>query len=312
MPRSAGLKPKAVLVAALAAAGVAAGALSPAQAGTTGGIYSFEQILQRPHPFANVPSGFDTPPVGAVPPMPSSPTMSTQPLSNQPVLAPVPAAAPQPAPAQPVAQTQPRAQTAPPPPSQPAAPPPPPRSAEPRDSGSLFNKLYFTVMAGYDQPGDLSGTTSNGQAFNTDVDAGFMAGIALGRYFGRSVRGEAEIAFRSADYKQTTSGGSTSTGGSLESTALMLNGYYGFQFNSPIVPYIGAGVGAAFLDGSGGVVGGANVPKRSSTEFGYQGMLGVAWTFASGYAVGLEGRYFGTTDNDVKSTMVLLNVRFDL
>jgi OOP family OmpA-OmpF porin len=56
------------------------------------------------------------------------------------------------------------------------------------------------------------------------------------------------------------------------------------------VPYIGAGVGVAFSNLSGG---GFN--SNSGVQFAYQGMIGVGWNIDSQFRMNLEGRYFGST-----------------
>lgn len=303
MPRSASL----ALTLVIGANALAVAVAPVAQAGTKGGLYSFDAMLVAPHPFANVPNGFDLPPGAVVQPM-SPQVRATQPLASPAMTSPTPVVRPRTVAPPPPPTRQVQAQ-----PARPQAQPRPARQTRSdRGIGGLFSGLYFTVMGGYDQPDDLGGSTGSGQSFTTDVDAGYMIGIALGRYFGHNTRGEFELSFRSADYEKTTVGSSQSTGGSLETTALMLNGYYGFQFDSPIVPYVGAGLGAAFIDGSGGTVGSESIPKRSSTELAYQGILGAAWTFTSGYAIGLEGRYFGTSDSDVNSATALILARINL
>ena len=69
----------------------------------------------------------------------------------------------------------------------------------------------------------------------------------------------------------------------------MGNVYYDFLAGSSIVPYIGAGAGVAFLEA------GALGATRNSTQFAYQGILGVGWNIDSTFRLNLEGRYFGTT-----------------
>jgi outer membrane protein OmpA-like peptidoglycan-associated protein len=74
-----------------------------------------------------------------------------------------------------------------------------------------------------------------------------------------------------------------------QQTAIMANAYYDFWAGSMIVPYVGAGLGVAFNNyASGG--GGSN-----STNFAYQGMIGVGWNVQPQIRLNLEGRYYGTT-----------------
>ena len=69
----------------------------------------------------------------------------------------------------------------------------------------------------------------------------------------------------------------------------MGNVYYDFMAGSAIVPYIGAGAGVAFLTA------GALGSTQQSTQFAYQGIIGVGWNIDSTFRLNLEGRYYGTT-----------------
>src|SRR5471032_2460443 len=75
--------------------------------------------------------------------------------------------------------------------------------------------------------------------------------------------------------------------GGTSQIAVMANAYYDLMPASIITPYIGAGAGVAFVDGN---------QQFGSTQFAYQGMLGVAYHIDSNWSIGLEGRYFGTTN----------------
>src|SRR5262249_8788498 len=78
-------------------------------------------------------------------------------------------------------------------------------------------------------------------------------------------------------------------GADLNQTAVMANFFYDFLAGQTIVPYIGAGLGVAFINTS--ALGSAS----SSTQFAYQGMIGVGWNVNEQFRVNLEGRYYGTT-----------------
>jgi opacity protein-like surface antigen len=76
--------------------------------------------------------------------------------------------------------------------------------------------------------------------------------------------------------------------------ALMANAKYYFSASSVFYPFVGAGVGAAFTDYSGGITG-------STTSFAYQGMAGLEMRFKP-IGVYLEYKYLGSKwgDADVK------------
>jgi OmpA-OmpF porin, OOP family len=63
----------------------------------------------------------------------------------------------------------------------------------------------------------------------------------------------------------------------------------------PITPHLGAGVGAAQLFA---VTRGQNttITDSSDTEFAYQGIIGIHHAFDDAFEIGLDWRYFATTD----------------
>ena len=110
------------------------------------------------------------------------------------------------------------------------------------------------------------------------------AGNIYGGYDWGSLRADFEASIREnshdGDNHQTTIG-------------LMVNGYYDFEFGSPIVPYIGAGVGVAMINQQWKA--GGSTFSDFDTAFAYQGIAGVSYNFAPNLAANLEYRYLGTT-----------------
>ena len=70
----------------------------------------------------------------------------------------------------------------------------------------------------------------------------------------------------------------------------MGNLLYDFFPGATVTPYVGGGVGVAFVD--------ANIQgcKMCLTMFAYQGILGVGYNATPAMRIGLEGRYYGTTN----------------
>jgi outer membrane protein OmpA-like peptidoglycan-associated protein len=83
--------------------------------------------------------------------------------------------------------------------------------------------------------------------------------------------------------------GTAINGGSGQLSA-MANVYYDFMPASRLTPYIGAGAGIAFIDSN---------TSLGSTQFAYQGMIGVLYHLDESWIVGLEGRYIGTTNPSI-------------
>ena len=78
--------------------------------------------------------------------------------------------------------------------------------------------------------------------------------------------------------------------GRMEQVSVMGNLLYDFFPGATVTPYIGAGAGVAFVD--------ANIQgcKMCLTMFAYQGILGVGYNATPAMRIGLEGRYYGTTN----------------
>ena len=78
--------------------------------------------------------------------------------------------------------------------------------------------------------------------------------------------------------------------GRIDQVSVMANLLYDFFPGATITPYIGAGAGVAFVD--------ANIQGCSLclTMFAYQGILGVGYNATPALRIGLEGRYYGTTN----------------
>lgn len=278
-------------------------AAGPAAAGSKGGLYDFSAMLNAPHPFAAAPGQTTTVRPSVVPVAPPSTAPRYVPQSSQPpVTSPSTfAQRPRPTPvssrsAQVAAQREPLAT---------------PLDVD-RDS-SLFSSYYLSFGGGLDFGDDLSARTAAGSAATTEMDSGYFLAMAFGSTFGKNLRAEAELSYRLADYDKSTSGGSSvSGGGELSVTGLLVNGYYDIDLGLPLVPFVGAGAGVAFIQGDDFAIGGSTVSGRDATEFAYQGIVGVSYDIGSRWHIVIDGRYFGTGDDDVSSLSGGVNVRVDL
>src|SRR3981081_689563 len=78
--------------------------------------------------------------------------------------------------------------------------------------------------------------------------------------------------------------------GRIEQVSVMANVLYDFFPGAMITPYVGGGLGVAFVD--------ANIQGCSLclAQFAYQGIVGVGYNATPALRIGLEGRYYGTTN----------------
>jgi OmpA-OmpF porin, OOP family len=78
--------------------------------------------------------------------------------------------------------------------------------------------------------------------------------------------------------------------GQISQVTAMANLLYDFNAFGAFVPYVGAGVGAGFVDSDFNI---------SSVTFAFQGILGVGYNWSPNLRFNLEGRYIGTTNPQV-------------
>ena len=138
-----------------------------------------------------------------------------------------------------------------------------------------------------------------GQLSGSDT-AGFVTGWAAGGFVGYDFVGprvEIEALYR--DNKGTTNGVFPISGigrlrvlygrAEVQQTSVMANVYYDFFAHDVLTPYVGAGLGIAFIDTHLGQMG-----FTSDTEFAYQAIIGVGYKVTPNLRLNLDGRYYGT------------------
>ncbi|MBV8393499.1 MAG: OmpA family protein [Alphaproteobacteria bacterium] len=79
--------------------------------------------------------------------------------------------------------------------------------------------------------------------------------------------------------------------GQINQVSVMANLLYDFAPGATITPYVGAGAGIAFVDP--GLAGGCTM---CSTQFAYQGIVGLGYNIDPNWRINLDGRYYGTTN----------------
>ncbi len=97
--------------------------------------------------------------------------------------------------------------------------------------------------------------------------------------------------------------GAQSSNGHLSNTDLFANGFYDFHTGTRLTPYIGAGVGGAYVDTNhvGTLTNGSNANGKN-LEFAYQAIGGVAAQLDNNWAVTADYRYVATLDPKVHTS----------
>ena len=133
--------------------------------------------------------------------------------------------------------------------------------AGPVAAESWFKDSYYVGVKG--GLALLDDASNDGEAitFDSDYDAGLGVSGTFGYSFTRSLRAEAEVAGRvndadSFDFERdqltaASFSGETEAEGDVQSIAFMLNGYYDLDTGSRWMPYVGVGIGAAYVGRTG-------------------------------------------------------------
>ena len=132
----------------------------------------------------------------------------------------------------------------------------------------------------------------NTTILNTPVSpqTGFAAGGVIGYDF-VGPRVEIEGVYRNNQLNFGFPGRAISN--QVGQLGILANLLYDFSPGSTITPYIGAGAGVAFVDGDASL---------GSTQFAYQGIVGLGWNVDTNFRVNIDGRYYGTTNPSVGGT----------
>ncbi|MDZ4737305.1 MAG: outer membrane beta-barrel protein [Rhodospirillaceae bacterium] len=168
--------------------------------------------------------------------------------------------------------------------------------------------FYVGVMGGFGWTQDVQGDyTYTGSPFNADIDSdtGYVLGVAGGYGFDFGGRAELEFAYRSNDIDQISyGGGSTSSiNGDINVYSLMTNFWYDFDTGTGLMPYLGGGIGAAWVTSNDWQFSG-NSPHSDDSDmaFAYQVGAGVNYAINETFTMGLGYRFFGTTGFELENT----------
>ncbi len=148
-------------------------------------------------------------------------------------------------------------------------------------------------------------TPALGASINVQPDPGFAAGGVVGYDFlGPRVEVEAVHRRNTAPITLAIPGDPVfAFTAESHQTAILANVLYDIFAGSPVVPYIGAGAGVAFTSTSAVLGGGQAIAfQSSSTQFAYQGIVGLGLNVSPQIRVNLDGRYYGTTSPTIDAT----------
>ena len=122
-------------------------------------------------------------------------------------------------------------------------------------------------------------------------ETGFAAGATIGYKWSMNLRTELEATYRENDFDEFVG---TPVTGDVSSWAFMANVFYDFDMGSPVVPYLGGGIGAAVVTFDSAV-------KEDDTVVAFQLGAGIGYEFTPNLVGSLDFRFFGTDDPEVTS-----------
>ena len=154
--------------------------------------------------------------------------------------------------------------------------------------------------------------------FEVSHDLGFNIGGAIGYDFG-NIRAEGEIAYHRNDIDEVKFIGvpAIPVDGSVSALSFMVNGYYDIPIaNSPLVPYLGGGIGVANISADaklnlGFPFGSLEYVDDSAMVFAYQFMVGLGFNINPAMTLTAGYRYFATTSPEFNDSTGISPTNFD-
>lgn len=178
--------------------------------------------------------------------------------------------------------------------------------------------LYGSISGGYTYlPDNLSINQSGLYRNDAEYNGGFNAGASLG-YQSNPLRYELQLTYFNADLDHFRINGvrQNNIDGYNQAVTAMGNVYYQFpSLVEPIQPFVGIGLGYAWVDGKFNARGPALVTnyKGSNSVFAYQASGGVTYNFRENWALNLLYRYIGTEKiNDFGKVFQAHNANLEL
>lgn len=131
----------------------------------------------------------------------------------------------------------------------------------------------------------------------------YLGNVGYGWREGIRVEGEV-MHSRSNVVRMLNAPANSSYDGQLDNTDLFANVFYDINTNTRFTPYIGAGVGVAFVTADKiGVFSNGGFIDGTETELAYQGIAGVAAKLDKNWSLTADYRYIRSTEPSFKNTL---------
>lgn len=156
--------------------------------------------------------------------------------------------------------------------------------------GFVYGGISFDGEADFD--GDINGGP---QTVDIEYDNSGNIGFGVGATLAPQFRGEIELNYTEQDVDRLAFSGNgdadeVNLAGGIEITTLLVNGFYDIETNSPFTPYIGGGIGVAFVD-QDAVYGPGIQLSDDDTVFAVQLVAGSSYDLTDSLALTGDVRY---------------------
>ncbi len=158
--------------------------------------------------------------------------------------------------------------------------------------GFVFGGVAFEGQSDYDGTITPPGGT---QSVDADYDAGFNFGIGVGATIAPSIRAEVELSYTDSDaddifFSGNGAAAEVNVDGGIRATTLFANGLYDFTTGGAVTPYLGAGLGVAFVEQD--LIYGPGVEvNEDDTVFAAQLIAGASYDLSDTLALTGDVRY---------------------
>ena len=167
--------------------------------------------------------------------------------------------------------------------------------------------MYGELRGGASFPDDADTDFGGGIDGDLSSDTGWLIEGAFGYAHESGLRGEIAAGYRYNDLDDfDTSLGKVDFDGDIEAVTVMANLYYDFDLGAyggargaaaNLVPFVGGGIGAAFLNAEIDEIGGIPInDDEDDTVFAWQVVAGLAYNFTPNVAASVRYAYLATSD----------------
>lgn len=158
----------------------------------------------------------------------------------------------------------------------------------------VFAQIYVSVQGGVSLL-NTSDNTADGVRFESTFNPGYAAALKVGGILAPHWRLEGEAGYASNNVDQVKYPTySSNSQGSKSAIKGLVNVIYDFTPDRRYRPYVGAGVGAAFLTINNIRVNGVSFAGDTDTEFAYQAIAGIEYAVTHSAFLYINYHYFAT------------------